>query len=85
MVAAEAPGGRLHAPPVREEGSGTGFQTAVTWWACEHPERPTDALVVWHYDDCIPCAIKAEALARQHPDDASVRWLIERMGIVETP
>ena len=57
------------------------------WFACSEPERPTDALVIWHYlpDDgapCRGCQIKAEMIARTHPDALGIEWLIERVGCV---
>lgn len=49
--------------------------STAPWFACHYPERPTDALVRWHYRHCTPCWIKARALACQHPDDPHVAWL----------
>lgn len=58
---------------------------SAAWFACEEPERPTDPYVVWHYGFnlgswCLACHVKADALARQHPDDGSVAWLVEAVG-----
>lgn len=53
----------------------------MTWYACEEPERPTDAHVRWHYDGCRPCAVKADALRSQYPEDEHVVVLAERMPL----
>jgi hypothetical protein len=56
------------------------------WFACEEPERPTDAAVLWHYaygDDCRGCRLKAEMVLRQWPDDTHVQWLAARLGAGE--
>lgn len=45
------------------------------WYACAEPERPTDPDVLWHYEDCTGCRVKAAALAMQHPDNSHVTWL----------
>ena len=45
------------------------------WFACEEPERPTDASVRWHYEGCKACRIKADALEWHYPDDPHVQWL----------
>lgn len=50
----------------------------ILWWACEHVERPPDPYVVWHYANCQPCRIKAQALAATFPDDEHVAWLNEQ-------
>jgi hypothetical protein len=49
----------------------------MMWFACEQPERPPDAKVVWHYCCCAPCRVKAEAQARRFPDDPHVAWLVD--------
>jgi hypothetical protein len=50
------------------------------WLACSEPERPTDPWVIWHYEGCRACRIKAALLARLHPDDPHVAWLNDRMA-----
>jgi hypothetical protein len=45
------------------------------WFACDEPERPTDAHVLWHYRDCMGCLLKAQMLAHLYPDDPHVAWL----------
>jgi hypothetical protein len=40
---------------------------AGEWRACENPERPPDAGVVY-YTRCPRCAIALEAVANTHPD-----------------
>lgn len=48
---------------------------AASWLACEHPERPPDAFVRWHYDECRGCDIKLDVQVARFPDDPHVRWL----------
>lgn len=55
---------------------------SAQWYACEQPERPTDAFVVWHYGICRGCEFKADVLAHLHPDDPHVAWLVR---MVEVP
>ena len=54
------------------------------WYACEHPEKPTDPMVLWHYDrgakPCRGCQIAADALLRRNPDNSHVQWLVGRLG-----
>lgn len=38
------------------------------WFACSAPEKPTDPYVIWHYNGCNACRLKAQAVARMHPD-----------------
>lgn len=53
------------------------------WFACEHPEKPTDGFVLWHYDrdaePCHGCQIAASALLMRHPDDTHVQWLVRKL------
>lgn len=51
-----------------------------SWYACAEPERPTDAAVLWHYEGCLACALKADALEWQYPDDPHVQWLRSMIG-----
>lgn len=48
---------------------------AAHWFACEEPERPTDAWVMWHYHECVACQMKAEMMAVLYPDDTHIGWL----------
>ena len=56
----------------------------TAWYACEQPERPTDPAVRWHYRNCRPCRVKAQAVALQHPDDPHVAWLNGVLGAGDT-
>jgi hypothetical protein len=49
----------------------------MPWYACDEPERPTDPYVLWHYDDCEACLIKARAVSIMHPGYTA--GLIHRM------
>lgn len=49
------------------------------WFACEQPERPPDAYVMWHYgEEC--CHLKAEVQGRRFPDDPNVARLVSLWG-----
>jgi hypothetical protein len=57
------------------------------WAACDEPERPPDAWVVWHYaaamptgEPCRGCAFKAQIQLRRFPDDPKVGWLVGMIG-----
>lgn len=43
--------------------------TPGPWYACSEPERPTDPYVVWHYDDCPACRIKAQVVLNKMQQD----------------
>jgi hypothetical protein len=55
----------------------------LPWFACEQPERPTNAAVMWHYEDCLGCDIKADMLSRLYPDDPHVAWLRDTVRSVD--
>lgn len=46
------------------------------WYPCEHPERPNDAMMVWHYEGCHGCHTAAIATQRRHPGDTHVEWVV---------
>jgi hypothetical protein len=52
-----------------------------SWYACEHPERPTDSWVLWHQEDCRACAVKAwvtvEEVRREGPTLYGGQWLYD--------
>jgi uncharacterized protein YfaT (DUF1175 family) len=50
------------------------------WYRCEQPERQTDPVVRWHYDDCAGCRFGVELLLRHYPGDTHVQWLAYRLG-----
>ncbi len=54
------------------------------WVACQQPERPPDAFVVWHYEGCDRCRFKAEIQVRLFPDDPHVCWLLGVMDDAST-
>ncbi|MCU4184009.1 hypothetical protein K6U06_06530 [Acidiferrimicrobium sp. IK] len=63
-----------------------GHSLSEGWYPCEHPERPTDDRVFWHYQDgngnhtpCHGCRIAAEALLRRNPGHPSIEWLVDRL------
>lgn len=50
------------------------------WYACEFPERPTDPLVMWHYETpCRACQIAVLALLSRHPEDSHVLWIAGKL------
>lgn len=55
------------------------------WFACEHPERPPDPYVLWHYAPTKDIwyrggKVAAEALSRRYADDSHVTWLAGRVA-----
>jgi hypothetical protein len=49
------------------------------WVACAEPERPVDAYVLWHYEGCNACLLKAQMQQRLYPDGLGVDWLVNLM------
>lgn len=47
-------------------------ESSLSWYPCEHPERPNDPFIVWHESECVGCHIAAVATVRRHPDDPIV-------------
>lgn len=39
------------------------------WYPCQHPERPNDAYIVWHFASCHGCHVSAIATAARNPGD----------------
>lgn len=47
------------------------------WYACEFPERETDAMTLWHSSRvCSWCCVKALMILKQNPNDPEITYKI---------